>query len=575
MAISDNIRAVLESPSTPTTGLTDGLDETTLLQYSYEQDTNRLARENVEGTIHAVRDSTRRTNISIAGTIDTWDEPYSSANPRYGYNQVYKPDPGNPNFIQEFDNTPNSERYYLHHPSGSYFEIDPNGSEIRKIVGDNFVVIENNGRIFIAGDASVTVGGTCSVSILGDAYLEVGGKLDAVVKSDINLTSSGSFNLNVRDVFKVRAEEFVLETTKYNHNNVGESNFKTKTHTVTAEDINTTATGNTHTSTSNYHVTASGSTFTSTTDSNINASGSIKHGAGGPASLRGSDVRLKGSTFHLDVSSIKQNTVVPTSGPSAAEDPASAVAATSVEPKLTGFTIPATRSVSIQVSRPNLPQASNRIVRTAVENDGFESSAPVELYPGYNRPLPYAGTQEPSVISRTGITREPATGEFLTTVGFTGEEQLSRYAKLKDLSTAAFFPHQVRAQGGLTEGQIVNNLQALALNVIDKISDHYGRSSFIISSGFRPAATARGGQGLSKHSFGQAVDIQFPQLPTSQYPTRAQELVQLFDFDQLILEYQSTGTGRPWFHIQYVDAGNRRQYFTMLNHQRNSPISTV
>lgn len=575
MAISDRIRTAIESPSAPVPGLADTNENVNIQQYSYEQDTNRLAREDVEGTIHSVRDSTRRTNIQIAGTIDTWNEPYSPANPRYGYNQVYKPDPGSSNFIQEFDNTPNSERYHLHHPSGSYFEIDPNGSEIRKIVGDNFVIIENNGRIFIAGDASVTVGGTCSVSILGDAYLEVGGKLDAVVKSDINLTTSGSFNLNVRDVFKVRAEEFVLETTRYNHTNAGDANFKTTNYTTTADVINTVVSGNTYTTTDNYHLTTSGSAFLNTVDSNINASGSIRHRAGGPASLRGSDVRLKGSTFHLDVSNIRQNTVPSSPGPASTEDPASAEAAVANEPKLTGFTVPTTRTISIQGPRPDLPQASNRLVRAAIENDGTGSASSIELFPGYSRPMPYIGTQEFSPIPRETIAATPSTGEFTNTEGFTGEEQLSRYVKLKDLSTAAFFPHKVRQQAGLTEGQIVTNLQALALNVLDKICDKYGRSSFIISSGFRPAASARGGQGISKHSYGQAVDIQFVQLPTAGYVDRARELVQIIDFDQLILEYQSTGTGRPWFHIQYVEAGNRRQYFTMLNHQRNSPISTV
>lgn len=575
MAISDRFRSAIESPSIPTPGLTDNVETNNINQYSYEQDTNRLAREDIEGTVHSVRDSTRRTGIQIAGTIDTWDEPLSSANPRYGYNQVYKPDPGSPNFIQEFDNTPSAERYHLHHPSGTYFEIDSNGSEIRKIIGDNFVIIENNGRIFIAGDASVTIGGTCSVNVLGDVSLEVGGKLDATVKSDINLTSSGSFNLNVRDVFKIKADDFILETTKFNHTNIGEAKVKTKNYSISAENINTVVSSNSHITAENYHVTTSGSCFLTTTDSNISASGSIKHRSNGPVSLRGSDVRLKGSTFHLDVNAVRQNTLTPTTGPSPTQDPDNAVSVSVEEPTLTGFTVPVTRSVSIQGPRPDLPQKTNRIIRAGIENDGLESASSVELYPGYRAPLPYIPTQTPQIIEREPVVDLPSSGEFLSTRSFTGEEQLSRYVKLKDLTTSAFFPHPLRSQLGLSEGQIVTNLQALAVNVIDKICDKFGRSSFIISSGFRPAANARGGQGLSKHSYGQAVDIQFTQLPTAAYPNRAQELVKICNFDQLILEYQTTGTSRPWIHIQYVEAGNRRQYFTMLNHQRNSPISTV
>ena len=128
--------------------------------------------------------------------------------------------------------------------------------------------------------------------------------------------------------------------------------------------------------------------------------------------------------------------------------------------------------------------------------------------------------------------------------------------------------YKIRAQKGLTVGQVAANLKHLAVNVLDKLVDKYGRSSFTITSAFR----FDDNYPVSQHATGQAVDIQFS-IPKEEYPARHKEIMSVVPFDQCLLEYQTTGTGRPWIHISYNSKGNKREYFTMSDHKRVGPVS--
>jgi len=578
MAINTSDLVALELPTAAEsgTGLTDTVATTAENLYNYEQDTNRLARGIATGTVVDIKDSTRRKNIPVASSIDTWEEPLSPFGASYPHNNVYQTPNG---LIQEFDDTPSNVRYHRYHPSGSYTEVDVNGTEVRKIIGDNFYIIENNGYIFIGGEANITISGKCNIMVMNDCNLQVDGKLDAVVKNDINLTSSGNFNLNVKDVFKIKADSMVVETNKFDHKNVGPSVVETDT-------LDTTVIG---------AYTAKASTFKLKTES------TTTFNAGGEYQITASkvtaetDLHVKNSVFvetevnsplFKGVARYAQFAVTANSAPAGASVPTSSgytaptieniVVVDPTAVATTGFVVPSNRANPGTSSNPPIGQSTNRIIRAGIENDDGERPT-VPLYPGYNSPAPYipdSSLTTPEGISRVDTVPVDST-DIINKVGFTGEEQLSKYVKLKDVTTNAVFGHRLRAQGGLTEGQIASNLQALSVNVIDSLVEKYGRGSFTITSAFRPAAQARGGINPSQHGLGQAIDIQFPSLPNSEYAKRAEELLSIIPFDQLLLEYQSTGSGRPWIHISFIIRGNRRQFFTMYNHQRVTPIQVV
>ena len=133
--------------------------------------------------------------------------------------------------------------------------------------------------------------------------------------------------------------------------------------------------------------------------------------------------------------------------------------------------------------------------------------------------------------------------------------KLSDNFKLADLTTSAYYPHAIREQGGRSKHQIAKSLCALTNQVLEPIVKKYGRSSFIITSGFRA------GTGSSQHLKGEAVDIQFPGLPESKVPARAEEMSKLVPFDQMIIEYHGNN---PVFHIS-LSTSNRKQKLSTPN----------
>lgn len=127
-------------------------------------------------------------------------------------------------------------------------------------------------------------------------------------------------------------------------------------------------------------------------------------------------------------------------------------------------------------------------------------------------------------------------------------------------SHAAVSKYPVRAQHGLTKTQIVENLKELVKNVLIPIKKVY--PDVIVTSGFRV------GNSRSQHERGLALDLQFPAHRKSEYPEIARNISRLVDYDQLILEHQTRGTGNPWIHISHIPNGNNRnELLTFSDHR--------
>ena len=186
-----------------TNGFTDPEGKYPLRDYMNEPDTNRLARGIIEGTNIKYKDTTRKTDIPIANTIGTYDQPQSAYNTVYPYNKVFESESGH---VLEFDDSPQGERVNLYHKKGTFIEIDPNGSQINYIVGDGFYITERNGNIFINGTCNLTVSGPMNILCQGDANLEVKGQVDAVFHNDANIGVAKDLNIAVGGDYNVLVE---------------------------------------------------------------------------------------------------------------------------------------------------------------------------------------------------------------------------------------------------------------------------------------------------------------------------------------------------------------------------------
>lgn len=104
------------------------------------------------------------------------------------------------------------------------------------------------------------------------------------------------------------------------------------------------------------------------------------------------------------------------------------------------------------------------------------------------------------------------------------------------------FPkHNVIAQKGLTVPQIVTNLANLAQNIWEPLKARYP-DAFITNS-------FREGENQSQHGTGQAMDIQFHRLASSEYLARATWMRDNLPFDQLLLECHTSGA--LWIHVSH------------------------
>lgn len=176
--------------------------------YVNEPDTNRLARhEEIQKTVVYKKETAIVTGIEIAGG-GTWNQSPIPYNAQYPFNHVMQSESGH---IMEFDDTPNSERVHLYHKSGTFTEIDANGTQVNRIVGDNYEILERNGFVQVHGSLNVTVDGANKVLVKNAFNLDVRGVANINVFNDANLNISGSLNASVTDSFKLKASSIIIE----------------------------------------------------------------------------------------------------------------------------------------------------------------------------------------------------------------------------------------------------------------------------------------------------------------------------------------------------------------------------
>ena len=207
-----------------------------------ESDVNRLARGLASETHNSLL-RRRRTRLTGTSEVPTAGQPglsnsqdfgtatedggkWSEPNPKsvaqgtnpypsslYPYNHVFESESGH---IFEIDDTPDYERLYKEHMSGTFEEIHPHGTRVVKVVYDDYEIVARNKKIVInaskseaASGLDLTVNGAVKQKVTGDYILDIGGNfIRRVGKSEIvkvgvkdggNMETEilGSYNVNV------------------------------------------------------------------------------------------------------------------------------------------------------------------------------------------------------------------------------------------------------------------------------------------------------------------------------------------------------------------------------------------
>ena len=175
--------------------------------YVREQDTNRLARgQSIDKTIVPLKEETLDRNVPIANGQGSWSQSPNPYNAKYPFNEVHESEAGH---ILEIDDTPNNERIHVYHCAGSFVEIDRNGTMVRKIVGDNYEILERNGFVHIKGAVSITVDGNANISVGNNCELQVNGAMNASIGGDANWAVGGNWKVKAGGNFDISASGLV------------------------------------------------------------------------------------------------------------------------------------------------------------------------------------------------------------------------------------------------------------------------------------------------------------------------------------------------------------------------------
>lgn len=584
-------------------GFKDPFNVYPLREFLNEPDTNRLARhEQVAQTIVGLKDSTRTLKVPLAITKATWNQPESPYNANYPYNHVYQSESGH---VQEYDDTPNNERVHVYHKKGTFLEIDANGTQVNRIVGDGYEIIDRNGYVSVKGALNITVDGSTNVYFRSDANIEVTGDAKIYAKNNVDMRVSGKMDLSVLEDLSIRCKNLNIETVESaNINTTTTFNLLSKqaTHIVSNTDLFLKTKANTHiyskgnlflTSdlSTNFHVK---SILNITADKNINmrSEDDMNLACFSILNIRGSAIASRANQ-RFDISSGTNVNIVGAtriglnSGGLGALPPQSitiasdATEATDID--VTDLEDAEARETPVNAKFEHLalpPRGAPGATQFETPEDGDPSEFiqrrkdTGDMPPSEQKPQEVQTAPKPAGTPPEG---KPVTCEaFKDMTEFPLNTKLSANFYLGDFIPGggkgyicvASSPHKLQDQVGMTKAQIVCNLKALAENVMEAIIKIVPKSDLMITSGYRQLGLVGKESATSQHPKGMACDIVLKKSATDRkkHHDLIQEIASKVPHDQLIMEYEDAN--KVWIHISYNGQGKQRgQQFTMNNHK--------
>ena len=508
-------------------GFRDPNNKYPLKSYIGESDVNRLARGIIDGTIVKLKDANRKIGIpTAAGT--SWDQPLAPYGAKYPFNKVLETESGH---VQEFDDSPGQERVHTYHRSGTFTEVDPNGTQVNYIVGDNFVLMEQNGCIHVAGECNITVDGNTNIFARSDANIkveqnakvQVGNTLEIGSANDTTLAVGGDFLVKVAGKFNVDAAGInVKSQANLSMQSVGDMSMKGANLNVESQgDANYLSGGDTR---MDYR------------------EGQFGNGASGAGDVE--DVGLTPPPAGNPVNSVIKY----------AEPPPREFEERTVIETPDDWETPEGRA---QSNKEYTQQGADKVtLPPADEQSGILTG----------------GSGKPVVVDK---------GNIQNTKDFSNDYKLSKNVVLGMMISGGvggkhrLTPQMLKPNAGAEERlytvqEIVGNMAETANNVLEPIIDIMpgGRSGYnsqwVISSGYRLKGVVANESPTSDHCKGHCVDIVL-KIPDKYNKTFEiiQQIEKLIVYDQLILEYRYPDS--VWMHISYRKDNNRKMAFTMVN----------
>jgi hypothetical protein len=521
-------------------------------EYAGQSEINKLAQGDVRGTIVQTKNSDRVIGAKLPGG-EAWDQPESPYKGEYPYNKVTQTESGH---IIEMDDTPGAERIHLYHKSGTFVEIDVNGSVVMRTKGSKYEIIDRNGKIAIRGSADISVNGVCNIFVGNDANIEVEGDTNLLCHNDITAQAGGTFNLSAVEEFNISSGNVNIEA--YNSMNVKsnvalivsttqELSLRSNTNAyVQATTLYQNTTNSHHQTITNIYEKLGGSKFTQTVGAvNYQVGGNFNADTGGEMYLNSGNAVDSQNSKSANVAGPANIGVI-----SGRKD----ITDNSVDDPITLTLVdPYALRLEEEPAAPGEYAAHKDLILTS----GFATSEEFDTTPVALETNSDSSTQSELITPSDDIKKFTALpGNFNLSPNFT-VELLSSKAAL----TKSFIEEDPE---GLKYGEIVYNLTAVALNILEPAYNVYPK--LFVASGYRSKNLS---SQSSMHPQGKCVDVQFQGATKEDYYEYAKQLVKVLNYDQFILHYCNY-TNNPWIHISFQGSNNRKQVMTFWNNKKHS-----
>ena len=131
-------------------------------------------------------------------TESSWNEPEpqgsKTSKNKYPYNHVHETESGH---VFEIDDTPGAERLNRQHTTGTFEEIQPDGTRVTKVMGDDYEIVVKDKNVFVKGNLNITVEGDATFNVKGDKYEDITGNSFTIVRGDRHTKIQGNDVLEV------------------------------------------------------------------------------------------------------------------------------------------------------------------------------------------------------------------------------------------------------------------------------------------------------------------------------------------------------------------------------------------
>ena len=160
---------------------------------AYELKILSKVEEVLEAIAPSVEEIKDKEKIDYLKDNPKWNEP----NPRYGgekageylakktsvypLNHAHVSESGH---VFEVDDTPEAERIHQYHKSGTFVEIQPDGTRSTKVIGDDYEIVIKDKKVLIKGDTTVTISGNAKLLVEGNHYTDIAGDQFISVRGD-------------------------------------------------------------------------------------------------------------------------------------------------------------------------------------------------------------------------------------------------------------------------------------------------------------------------------------------------------------------------------------------------------